>query len=126
MQTPQQPNPFFGTRVIKKGALNIRDDFNPFKYNKVAEASAVGALWPYQGKRYMLMFPPIQQQPQQQQQQSPHMVAPPVPPPTLPPPTSYEEESAQQQQARGGYVYAYPPYGYPGQVSGLGVGGSEL
>ncbi|OBZ72487.1 Uncharacterized protein C21B10.03c [Grifola frondosa] len=104
------PNPFFGTRLIKKGPpVHIKDDFNPFKYHKVAEASAVSAIWPYSGKRYMQMFPQLPTQPQQQ---SPHM-APPVPPPPMPPP-SYEEDSAAQAAARG-YVYAYPPYGYPGQ-----------
>ena len=69
----------------------------------------VAALWLYSGKRYMLMFPPPQHQ---TQQHSPHM-APPGPPPM--PPPSYEEDSAAQAAARG-YVYAYPPYGYPGQV----------
>lgn len=72
----------------------------------------VAAVWPYNGKRYILMFPPPQHQPQQH---SPHM-APPGPPPM--PPPSYEEDSAAQAAARG-YVYAYPPYGYPGQVGFL-------
>jgi hypothetical protein len=63
-------------------------------------------IWPYQGKRYMQMFPPVQAP---QQQQSPHMV-PPGPPPIPPPP--YEED----QSIPRGYVYAYPPYAYPGQV----------
>lgn len=43
-QSPQQTqyNPFFGTRPVKKGPpVSVKDDFNPFKYNKVAEASAV-------------------------------------------------------------------------------------
>ncbi|KAI0039657.1 hypothetical protein FA95DRAFT_1684189 [Auriscalpium vulgare] len=106
--SPPVPNPFFGTRVLKKQPVHVKDDFNPFKYNKVVEASAVNAIWPYQGKRYMQMFPPVAMQPQQQ---SPHM-APPGPPPI--PPPSYEEDSAAQAAARG-YVYAYPPYGYPGQ-----------
>ncbi|KAJ6619738.1 hypothetical protein B0H10DRAFT_2024730 [Mycena sp. CBHHK59/15] len=108
---PSAPNPFFGTRILKKNtAAHIKDDFNPFKHNKVVDASQVSAMWPYNGKRYMLMFP--QPQPHQQQQQhSPHMQPPgPVP---MPPP-SYEEDSAAQAAARG-YVYAYPPYGYPGQ-----------
>jgi len=103
------PNPFFGTRPIKKSTpVAIKDDFNPFKHNKVPEASTISAVWPYNGKRYILMFPPPQHQPQQH---SPHM-APPGPPPM--PPPSYEEDSAAQAAARG-YVYAYPPYGYPGQ-----------
>ncbi|KAJ7603781.1 hypothetical protein DFH06DRAFT_1256087 [Mycena polygramma] len=115
-EAPAAPNPFFGTRPIKKNtAAHIKDDFNPFKHNKVVEASQVSAMWPYNGKRYMLMFP---QPPQQHQQQhSPHMQPPgPVP---MPPP-SYEEDSAAQAAQRG-YVYAYPPYGYPPQMMPPGM-----
>ena len=54
----------------------------------------------------MQMFPPVQPPPPQQ---SPHM-GPPGPPPIPPPP--YEED----QSIPRGYVYAYPPYAYPGQV----------
>ncbi|KAF5382099.1 hypothetical protein D9615_004336 [Tricholomella constricta] len=104
------PNPFFGTRPIKKSQLvNIKDDFNPFKHNKVVEAAQISGLWPYNGKRYAQMFPQPQHQPQHQQ---PHNMPAPGPPPI--PPPSYEEDSAAQAAARG-YVYAYPPYGYPGQ-----------
>jgi hypothetical protein len=71
--------------------------------------------WPYNGKRYIMMFPPLPTPPQQQ---SPH-IAHPGPPAPMPPPT-FEENSdpaAQAAQAAArGYVYAYPPYGYPGQV----------
>ncbi|KAI0359877.1 hypothetical protein OH77DRAFT_1394656 [Trametes cingulata] len=110
-QTQGPPNPFFGTRLPKRTPLvHIKDDFNPFKHHKVIEAAQVAPTWPFSGKRYMQMFPPIQQQPQQQ---SPPM-APPGPPPPMPPQT-YEEDPAAQAAARG-YVYAYPPYGYPGQV----------
>ncbi|KAJ7127004.1 hypothetical protein C8R44DRAFT_701925 [Mycena epipterygia] len=110
-EAPAAPNPFFGTRPIKKNtAAHIKDDFNPFKHNKVVEAAQVSAMWPYNGKRYMLMFPQPQQQ-HQQQQHSPHM----QPPGQVPmPPPPYEEDPAAQAAARG-YVYAYPPYGYPGQ-----------
>lgn len=104
------PNPFFGTRPIKRSPpVNIKDDFNPFKHGKVSEPSQVSALWPYNGKRYALMFP---QPPHQQQHQQQHNMPAPGPPPI--PPPSYEEDSAAQAAARG-YVYAYPPYGYPGQ-----------
>ncbi|KAG6908340.1 hypothetical protein DXG01_005251 [Tephrocybe rancida] len=104
------PNPFFGSRVIKKNPpVNIKDDFNPFKHGKVPEPSSITAIWPYNGKRYAQMFPPPQHPPHPQQ---PHNMPAPGPPP-LPPP-SYEEDSAAQAAARG-YVYAYPPYGYPGQ-----------
>ncbi|KAJ7707722.1 hypothetical protein B0H17DRAFT_917768 [Mycena rosella] len=112
-EAPAAPNPFFGTRPIKKNAAaHIKDDFNPFKHNKVVEASQVSAMWPYNGKRYMLMFPQPQQQHQQQQQHSPHM-QPPGPMPMQQQPYGNEEDPAQA--AARGYVYAYPPYGYPGQ-----------
>ncbi|KAG5644389.1 hypothetical protein DXG03_008617 [Asterophora parasitica] len=110
------PNPFFGTRPIKKSQpVNIKDDFNPFKHNKVVEPAQISGLWPYSGKRYAQLFPPPPP-PHQLQHQQPHNMPAPGPPP-LPPP-SYEEDSAAQAQAAAarGYVYAYPgPYGYPGQ-----------
>ncbi|TRM64619.1 hypothetical protein BD626DRAFT_492463 [Schizophyllum amplum] len=119
---PEAPNPFFGARPLRKlPAVHLKDDFNPFKHGKVVDARDAAPAWPYTGKRFMLMFPmpqqqqQQQQQPAQQQQPSPHMVQP-VPPPMPPPP--YEDDPTQQQQqaqARG-YVYAYPPYGYPGQM----------
>ncbi|EIM91286.1 uncharacterized protein STEHIDRAFT_48397 [Stereum hirsutum FP-91666 SS1] len=136
-EAPSTPNPFFGTKPLKKTPVHVKDDFNPFKYAKVADATAVAALWPYQGKRYMQLFPPISAPPQQQQQQqqqpphqppqpqqSPHMgmamapmIPPGPPPPQLPPPPPYEEENpAQAAAARGGYVYAYPPYAHYGQM----------
>ncbi|TFK40356.1 hypothetical protein BDQ12DRAFT_680807 [Crucibulum laeve] len=105
--TSSAPNPFFGTRPMKKIApVHIKDDFNPFKHNKVVDASQVAPTWPYNGKRYMSLFP------QPQPQQHPSHMGPPGPPPM--PPPSYEEDSAAQAAARG-YVYAYPPYGYHGQ-----------
>ncbi|KAJ3734319.1 hypothetical protein DFJ43DRAFT_1064682 [Lentinula guzmanii] len=103
---PATPNPFFGTRLIKKGPLvNVKDDFNPFKHGKVVEASTVSATWPYNGKRYMQLFPAPHPP------QTPHMVAP---PPTMPPPPPYEEDPNQRAAATGGYVYYAPTY-YPGQ-----------
>ncbi|KAG6873940.1 hypothetical protein C0995_008979 [Termitomyces sp. Mi166 len=105
------PNPFFG-RPIKKGPpVNIKDDFNPFKHGKLPEPSTVAAIWPYTGKRYSQMFPPPPQHPPHQP--PPHNM--PAPGPQQLPPPSYEEDSAAQAAARGGYVYAYPPYAYPGQ-----------
>ncbi|TCD69353.1 hypothetical protein EIP91_007909 [Steccherinum ochraceum] len=114
----QTPNPFFGVRTPKKGPpVHIKEDFNPFKFAKVAEASSVGPNWSYSGKRYMTIFPPSPPV-QQPQQQSPHM-APPPPPVAVPPPqfTPDEDQNAQAQaqaqaQAPRGYMY-YPQYGYP-------------
>ncbi|KAJ3876489.1 hypothetical protein F5051DRAFT_411285 [Lentinula edodes] len=110
---PTTPNPFFGTRLIKKGPpVNVKDDFNPFKHNKVVDASTIAATWPYNGKRYMQLFPAPQHPPQ-----TPHMVAP---PPTMPPPPPYEEDPNQRAAAPGGFVYYAPTY-YPGQpmMSGM-------
>ncbi|KAJ7931503.1 hypothetical protein B0H13DRAFT_1958504 [Mycena leptocephala] len=116
-EAPAAPNPFFGTRPIKKNtAAHIKDDFNPFKHNKVVEAAQVSAMWPYNGKRYMLMFP--QQTQQHPQQHSPHM-QPPGPVPMPPPP--YEQDDSAAQAAQRGYVYAYPPYAYPGQMMPPGM-----
>ena len=58
----------------------------------------------------MQLFPTPQYQPAQH----PAHMAPPVPPPM--PPPSHEEDPAAQAAAARGYVYAYPPYGYPAQV----------
>lgn len=96
------PNPYFGVRVIKKQPVHVKDDFNPFKYNKVSDAGAVPAVWPFTGKKYMQMFPVI-----------PH---PPPVPPHQPAPPPYEEDPNTQaaQAARMGYpmmFYGYPPYG---------------
>ncbi|KAF7374915.1 LsmAD domain-containing protein [Mycena sanguinolenta] len=102
-------------RSRKNTAAHIKDDFNPFKHNKVVEASQVSAMWPYNGKRYTLMFPqPPHQHPQPH---SPHMQPPgPVPVPA----PSYEEDPAAQAAQRG-YVYAYPPYAYPPQMMPPGM-----
>ncbi|KAG8915054.1 hypothetical protein FRC01_003805 [Tulasnella sp. 417] len=97
------PNPYFGVRPIKRLPVHIKDDFNPFKYNKVSDAGAVPAVWPFTGKKYMMMFPAI-----------PH---PPPVPAHQPAPPAYEEDPNAQaaQAARMGYppmmFYGYPPYG---------------
>jgi len=38
--SPPVPNPFFGKVGLKKTPVHVKDDFNPFKFNKVAEANA--------------------------------------------------------------------------------------
>ncbi|KAI6115622.1 hypothetical protein EDD16DRAFT_1593513 [Pisolithus croceorrhizus] len=100
---PATPNPFFGPKVvIKKGLVlvNVKDEFNPFKNNKVAEASSISAIWPYSGKRYTNMFPAVQHQTPQQ----PANMAPPGPPPVAHP--VYEE---------GEQRFVYIPYYHGGQ-----------
>jgi PAB1-binding protein PBP1 len=93
------PNPFFGTKVVKKAAVHVKDEFNPFKHNKVAEANNTTAMWPYSGKRYGTMFPSLPHQPPQQ----PAHVAPPGPPPV----THHPYEEGEQR-------FIYVPY-YHGQ-----------
>ncbi|KAF8554378.1 hypothetical protein OG21DRAFT_1412629 [Imleria badia] len=93
------PNPFFGTKVVKKATVLVKDDFNPFKHNKVAEASNITAMWPYSGKRYANMFPPLPHQPPQQ----PAHMAPPGPPPV----SHHPYEEGEQR-------FIYVPY-YHGQ-----------
>lgn len=51
VKAPATPNPFFGARIPKKSTpVNVKDDFNPFKHNKVVDASQVGML----GSRILL------------------------------------------------------------------------
>ncbi|KIM56940.1 hypothetical protein SCLCIDRAFT_17102 [Scleroderma citrinum Foug A] len=103
--TSSTPNPFFGNKPLKKSLVNVKDDFNPFKNNKVAEANTITALWPYSGKRYMNMFPPL---PHQAPQQPAHM-APPGPPPVV----HHVYEEGEQR-----FGYYYPP-GQP-MMPGMG------
>ncbi|KAJ3558066.1 hypothetical protein NP233_g11586 [Leucocoprinus birnbaumii] len=58
--SPINNNPFFGVRPLEKGSVT-RDDFNPFKSGKLLEITSIGPQWPYQGKRYTMMFmlPPV-------------------------------------------------------------------
>ncbi|KZV87183.1 hypothetical protein EXIGLDRAFT_208313 [Exidia glandulosa HHB12029] len=104
-------NPFFGVRPAKKPTpVHIKDDFNPFKFAKVVEPNQVTAMWPYNGKRFMLSYPAPPPPPNPPAQH--------IPPPGPPPPPSYEEDSAAQQVAQAaarGYMVYYPQY-YPGQV----------
>ena len=110
--------------------MHVKDDFNPFKNAKVAEASTISeyrvylllsanykqfpaSMWPYNGKRYMTMFPSLPAPPAPQPM--PQHIPPTGPP--APPPPPYEEDQ-HAAAARGyGMVYAYSPYAYPGQVS---------
>ncbi|KAG9017624.1 hypothetical protein FRB90_000494 [Tulasnella sp. 427] len=96
------PNPYFGVRRVTKTPVHIKDDFNPFRYNKVSDAGAVpneATVWPFTGKKYMQMFPQI-----------PH---PPPVAPHQPAPPPYEEDPNAQaaQAARMGYPMMFYPYG---------------
>ncbi|KZS88055.1 hypothetical protein SISNIDRAFT_460103 [Sistotremastrum niveocremeum HHB9708] len=108
-EPPAPPNPFFGTKPVKKSSsVHVKDDFNPFKFGKVAEASSIISTWPFSGKRYMSLFPPVTHQP------PPGHMTPPGPPP-LP---TFEEDPSQGPNSRQ-YLYTYAPYPYPGQVRDL-------
>jgi hypothetical protein len=138
---PATPNPFFGPRVLKKGTpVNVKDDFNPFKHNKVVDASQVGgslssshsnyayditiltapttqlaAVWPYNGKRYLAQYP---LPPHQPPQHAPHAPGPVVASPM--PPQGYDEDpaaaqaqaqaQAQAAQAAAARGYVYAAY----------------
>ncbi|KAG0152245.1 hypothetical protein CROQUDRAFT_650350 [Cronartium quercuum f. sp. fusiforme G11] len=56
------PNPFFGSRPIKKGSssMHVKEEFTPFRSSSssVPEASSVGPAWPFSGKSYRQMFGP--------------------------------------------------------------------
>ncbi|KAI9566778.1 hypothetical protein HD554DRAFT_2173956 [Boletus coccyginus] len=94
------PNPFFGAKVVKKATVHVKDDFNPFKHNKVAEASNITAMWPYSGKRYANMFPPLPHQPPQ----PPAHMAPPGPPPV----THHPYEEGEQRVFYVPYYHGQP------------------
>lgn len=99
VEQPVPPNPFFGPRTVNKKPVHIKEDFNPFKYAQMAEASATLPQWPYSGKRYIQMFPSIH----------PSNHAPPMPGPPF-------EEDPATVTARGyGVMYTYAPYPYQGQ-----------
>lgn len=53
------PNPFFGNRVIKKGTpIHVKDEFNPFKHNKINKAAEVCELTLLpMSKSYVLLRP---------------------------------------------------------------------
>ncbi|EJU04894.1 hypothetical protein DACRYDRAFT_14026 [Dacryopinax primogenitus] len=99
---PSQPNPFFGSNPLKKGSVHIKDDFSPFKHNKVAEASSTPSTWPFTGKRYAALLPPQ-----------------PTPPPPQQMPAPFEDENQQAQMAQAAYMqqmyagYRYGGYGPP-------------
>ncbi|KZP00605.1 hypothetical protein CALVIDRAFT_595384 [Calocera viscosa TUFC12733] len=104
---PSQPNPFFGSTPLKKGSVHIKDDFSPFKHNKIAEASSTPSTWPFSGKRYASLLPPQ-----------------PTPPPPQQMPAPFEDENQQAQMAQAqaymtqmyaGYRYGYPGPPQPGQ-----------
>jgi len=105
--TPTAPNPFFGTRTLKKAAaVHVKDDFNPFKVNggKMPEPATIctytpmshlsissfflrfacsAAIWPFTGKRYMHTFPTLPPPPAPLPVPTPPVVA--VPPMQQPP-----------------------------------------
>ncbi|KAG8690731.1 hypothetical protein FRC11_009476 [Ceratobasidium sp. 423] len=124
------PNPFYGTKVFKKSQMTmLKEEFNPFKFAKVAEASTVGPSWPYTGRKFLMLFPgptvppqssqpppPQPQQPPAQPPQAPQPQAPHPPPPmqqqpTPPVPGPYEDDHNRNPYMM--YPYAYPYGGQP-------------
>ncbi|CAE6473507.1 unnamed protein product [Rhizoctonia solani] len=124
------PNPFYGTKVFKKSQMTmLKEEFNPFKFAKVAEASSVGPNWPYTGRKFLMLFPgptvppqssqPAPPQPQQPPAQAPQapQPQPPHPPPpmqqqpTPPAPGPYEDDHNRNPYMM--YPYPYPYGGQP-------------
>ncbi|KAJ1307645.1 hypothetical protein OPQ81_001739 [Rhizoctonia solani] len=123
------PNPFYGTKVFKKSQMMLKEEFNPFKFAKVAEASSVGPTWPYTGRKFLMLFPgptvapqssqpppPQPQQPPAQAPQAPQPQAPHPPPPmqqqpTPPVPGPYEDDHSRSPYMM--YPYPYPYGGQP-------------
>ena len=131
------PNPFIGTQVIKKAPpVNAKDGFSPFKHSKAPDPKIFGemrvtpffvnemlifvegAMWNYNGKRFMTSYPAPPAAAAPPPQPSPFMT---LHGPPSPPPPSYDEVVAARAQvaaaaaARGYAVYTYVPF-YPGQA----------
>ncbi|KAG8763788.1 hypothetical protein FRC12_008407 [Ceratobasidium sp. 428] len=109
-------NAFYGTKTFKKTQMTmLKEEFNPFKFAKVADAPSVPPNWPYTGRKFMLLFsaptvtpqphqPPAPQpapQPQPQQQQQP--------PPPQPQPQQQQPQQQQQPPPPQGPHPGHPP-----------------
>ncbi|GAA6016605.1 hypothetical protein JCM11491_006013 [Sporobolomyces phaffii] len=61
-QPAAAPNPFFGTKPLKRAgssSLNVKEDFTPFRLNAVLpEPGQAVPSWPFTGKPYRSMYPP--------------------------------------------------------------------
>ncbi|CUA73378.1 putative protein C21B10,03c [Schizosaccharomyces pombe 972h-] [Rhizoctonia solani] len=123
-------NPFYGTKVFKKSQMTmLKEEFNPFKFAKVAEASTVAPSWPYTGRKFLLLFPtpnvppqssqPPPPQPQQTPTQAPQAPQPqpphPQPPPMQQQPTPPVPGPYEEDHSRSPYMMYPYPYPYPGQ-----------
>ncbi|CCO28654.1 hypothetical protein BN14_02652 [Rhizoctonia solani AG-1 IB] len=120
------PNPFYGTKVFKKTQMMLKEEFNPFKFAKVAEASSVTPNWPYMGRKFLMLFPgptvppqtsqPPPPQPQQPPAQAPQAPqAPHPPPPMQQQPTPPVQGQYDEDHTRSGYMMYPYPYPYGGQ-----------
>ncbi|QRV75167.1 protein phosphatase 1 regulatory subunit 7 [Ceratobasidium sp. AG-Ba] len=128
------PNPFYGTKTFKKTQMTmLKEEFNPFKFAKVADSSSVPPNWPYTGRKFMLLFsapvvapqpqppapqPAPQPQPQQPPPPQPQQPPPPGPHPGHPPPPPMQQQTPpvpgpyEEDHGRSPYMQMYP-YGYP-------------
>lgn len=96
--TPKQApaNPFFPAGPPKRIAVNMRDDFNPFKHGQVPPASNVGLSWNYTGRRASVAYNPAV--PHQGMMASPNM--------------GYDGEDPQSPHVQ----HAPPPMGMPPNI----------
>lgn len=97
--TPTQApkNPFYPNGPPKRIAVNMRDDFNPFKHGQVPLASTVSPQWAYTGRRSSVAF---------------GSSGPPMHPGMMSPPTAFEGDDPQSPHAQ----HAGPPPGMPGGI----------
>ncbi|BEI95540.1 hypothetical protein CcaverHIS631_0104890 [Cutaneotrichosporon cavernicola] len=123
-------NPFFPAGPPKRIAVNMRDDFNPFKHGQVPTASNVPPSWNYTGRRASVAY--NQPAPHQgmmaspnigydgEDQQSPHVQH--APPPMGMPPNimqfyGYRPGMPPQMQGMPGMMYPGPGF-MPQQMAG--------
>ncbi|KAF8309923.1 hypothetical protein DL93DRAFT_2214946 [Clavulina sp. PMI_390] len=112
---PVADHPFFGKVVIKMTpAVHIKDEFNIFR-NKVPEAPTIAPTWPYNGKKYITLFPPpttvnTNNGPSNMPQNMPMPHQLPNQPPHIPPPG---QQPPPQQQQPGGPPQPPTPQGAP-------------
>ncbi|GAA6057468.1 hypothetical protein JCM3770_000776 [Rhodotorula araucariae] len=61
VEPPVPVNPFFGTKVIKKGSssMHVKEDFTPFKNGVLPEPASIIPNWAgFTGKPYRAIYPP--------------------------------------------------------------------
>ncbi|CAK9779597.1 hypothetical protein CC85DRAFT_305458 [Cutaneotrichosporon oleaginosum] len=131
--TPTQApkNPFFPNGPPKRIAVNMRDDFNPFKHGQVPMAATVSMSWNYTGRRASVAYnQPVPHQAMMaspniggydgEDPQSPHAQHAPPPMQGMPPNMmyyGYRPGMPPQMQGMPGMMYPSPGF-MPQQMAG--------